>query len=171
MKRRERFLRVYSQADWFAHLMLSTCLMAAINFFDIFVQTMTRDFGSRTVDGFTLTVCWFGPPAPFRPRFFVLIALLVATPNAFKATAFNRFLASVGSAAALTSYILWWIASYLRLRNYEDFAGIQAFIHPEVKHFAYLYHGTPLDLAIAVSTAVCLVLLVDRLFTMDRGEV
>lgn len=167
MTRRERFLRIYSQADWFAHLMLSTCLLAAVNFLDIFVQTMARPTEIRG-DGYTITFCYFGPPVPFYPRFFVLIALIVATLNAFKETVFNRFLASVGSAAALTIYLLWWLASYRTFRNYENFAGIQALIHPEVKHLAYLYYGTPLDLGIAISTVVCLVLLVDRLFDGEK---
>lgn len=151
--------------------MLSTCVVAAINFLDILVQTIAESMPSRTADGFVVIHCYFGPPPPLHPRFFVLIALFIATPNAFKRTAFNRFLASVGTAAALGTYVLWWIDSFRTFRNYEDFAGIQALIHPEVRQFAYLYHGTPLDFAVALSIAVCLVLLLDRLFTMDRHEV
>lgn len=165
MTRRERFLRIYSQADWFAHLMLSTCLLAAVNFLDILSQTIGRSIPTRSADGFVLTACTFGPPPPFYPRFFVLVALLIATLNVFKRTAFNRFFASVGSAAGLTIYILWWMDSYRTLRHYEEFAEIRVLAHPEVKQFAYLYHGTPPDLAVAISTAVCLVLLLDRLFS------
>lgn len=166
MTRRERFLRIYSRADWFAHLLLSTCILAAINFLDIFVQTLAESMGTRTADGFVVTHCYFGPPASFHPRFFVLLALLVAALNVFKRTAFNRFLASVGSAAALAVYVLWWLDSYRTFINYERFAGMGALIHPEVHQFAYLYHGTPLDLGIALSIGVCLVLLLDRLFTI-----
>ena len=168
MTRRERFLRIYSRADWFAHLLLSTCILAAINFLDIFVQTILRSLPSRAVDGFVLTACYFGPPPPYYPRFFVLVALLVAALNVFKRAAFNRFLASVGSAGALITYILWWMASYHRFRNYERLDDIKVLVHPEVRQFAYLSHGTPLDLAIVLSIAVCLVLLLDRLFTMDQ---
>ena len=164
MTRRERFLRTYSQADWFAHLMLSTCLLAAINYLDVLVHSIVRSMPVRTGD-FVLTACYFGPPPPLCPRFFVLLALLLAAPNAFMRTAHNRLFASIGSASALSTYVIWWINSFHTFRNYEDFAGIQALVHPEVKQFAYLYYGTPLDLAIAISTAVCLVLLLDRLFT------
>jgi hypothetical protein len=167
MRRRERFLRRYSEADWFAHLLLSTCIVAVINFVDIFSQ-MARDVGTRAVDGYVITACHFGPPAPFYPRFFVLVALLIATPCAFKRTALSRFISAVAAAAALAAYILWWIGSYRTLRNYEDFAGIQALINPEVKQFAYLYHGTPPDLAVTLSIAVCLVLTLDRLFDGEK---
>jgi len=169
MTRRERFLRIYSRADWFAHLLLSTCILAAINFLDILAETTTRYSGSRTVDGFTFTTCHFGPPPPFYPRFFVLVALLFAALNVFKRTAFNRFLASVGSASALLTYVTWWINSFRTFRNYEEFADIKALVHPEVKQFAYLHHGTPLDLAIVLSIAVCLVLLLDRLFDGEKS--
>jgi hypothetical protein len=165
---RKRFLRVYSHADWFAHLMLSTCIVAAINFFDI-VSLMARDFETRTADGFTITACRFGPPAPFYPRFFALAALLVATPSAFKKTAGSRLVASIATAVALAFYVFWWAESYVRLRNYEYLAGIKALIDPEVKQFAYLYQGTPPDLAVALSTAVCLILLLDRLFEGEVG--
>lgn len=150
--------------------MLSTCLLAAINFLDILSQTLAPLHRPRG-DNFAGTICTFGPPPPFYPRFFVLVALLIVTLNVFKKTAFNRFLATVGSAAGLGIYILWWMDSYRRLRNYEDFADIKALVHPEVKYFVYLYHGTPLDLAIAVSTVVCLVLLLDRLFDGEKCRV
>ena len=168
MTRRERYLRIYSRADWFAHLLLSTCILAAINFLDILAQT-ARSLPIRTASRFSISVSHFGPPPPLYPRFFVLLALLFAVPNAFKRTAFNRFLASLGSAAALGTYFLWWMTSYRTFRNYEDFAGIKALVHPEVKQLAYLHHGTPLDLAIALSIGVCLVLLLDRLLTFSDG--
>ena len=167
MTRRERFLRVYSEADWFAHLLLATCLVAAINFLDILSQ-MVPEVGTHTADGFTITHCTFGPPPPFYPRFIVLVALSIATATAFKKTPGNRLVASVGSAVALGAYVFWWLASYRILRNFEDFAGIHALIHPEVKQFAYLSQGTPLDLGIALSTAVCLVLVLDRLFDGEK---
>lgn len=171
MTRRERFLRIYSQADWFAHLMLSTCLLAAVNFLDILSQTIERSIQTRSADGFVLTACTFGPLEPFYPRFFVLVALLVATLNVFKRTVFNRFFASVGSAAGLTIYILWWMDSYRTLRNYEELAEIRALVHPEVKLFAYLHHGALLDLAVTISIAVCLILTLDRLFDGEKFRV
>lgn len=144
--------------------------MAAINFVDILSQTMAeaQAAGTRIVDGYEITICYFGPPPSFHPRFFVLLALLIATSAAFNRTAFSRFISSVGSASALGIYILWWTASYRMLRNYEDFAGIQALIHPEVKQFAYLCHGSPIDLAVVLSTGVCLVLMLDRLFDGEK---
>lgn len=164
---RERFLRIYSQADWFAHLMLSTCLLAAVNFLDILSQTLTQ-LASRNDGDYWTIGCTFGPPPPFYPRFFVLVALLVAALNVFKRTAFNRFFASVGSAAGLTIYILWWMDSYRRLRNYEELAEVRALVHPEIKLFAYLHYGAPLDLAVTISIAVCLILTLDRLFDGEK---
>lgn len=148
--------------------MLSTCLLAALNFLDIFSQTIARSIPVRTDDGFVLIACYFGPPLPLYPRFFVLLALVIAAPNAFKRTAHNRLFASIGSASALSTYVIWWINSFRAFRNYEDSADIKALVHPEVRQFAYLHDGTPLDLAVAVSIAVCLILLLDRLFTMDQ---
>ena len=164
MRRREQFLRVYSQADWFAHLLLSTCVVAAINFLDIISIMAAREAHASEAARHGIFICYFGPPPPFYPRFIVLVALLIATLGAFKKTACSRFIASIGSVVALAMYVLWWISSYRTLRNYEDFAGIQVLINPEVQQFAYLYHGTPPDLAVALSTAVCLVLMLDRLF-------
>lgn len=168
MRFRERFLRVYSEADWFAHLLLATSIVAAINFFEIFSE-MAREVGSSDASGYTITSCHFGPPAPFYPRSIVLGALFLATLSAFKRTAYSRLVASIGSAVALAAYVFWWLDSYRSFRNFEDFAGIHALIHPQVKQFAYLYQGTPVDLAIALSTAVCLVLLLDRLFDGEKS--
>jgi hypothetical protein len=168
MTRRERFLRVYSEADWFAHLLLATCTVAAINFLHI-VSITAAEFalvqeGARHGS----TACYFGPPPPFYPRFIVLVALSIATATVFKKTTGNRFVASVGSAVALSAYVFWWLASYRIFRNFEDFAGIQALIHPDVKQFAYLCQGTPVDLAVVLSTVVCLVLMLDRLFDGEK---
>lgn len=168
MTRRRRFLRAYSEADWFAHLLLSTCILAVVNFVDILSILATRAAIVWEAARHGSTICYFGPPSPFYPRFFVLVSLLIATLGAFKRTAFSRCISSAGAAAALANFILWWTASYRMLRNIEDQAGIQALISPEVKHFAYLLDGTPLDLGIALSTAVCLVLLLDRLFDGEK---
>jgi hypothetical protein len=161
---RKRFARVYSQADWFAHLMLSTCIVAALNFLDVLSLMFERAAAAAEAARHGITVCFFGPPAPFYPRFFALVALLIATPYSFKKTAGSRLVASIGSAVALGFYVFWWADSYYRLRSFEAYAGIPALIHPEVKQFAYLYQGAPPDLVVAVSTAVCLVLTLDRMF-------
>jgi len=168
MRRRERFWRRYSEADWFAHLLLSTFIVAAINFLDIISIMAERTAHAREAARYGIFVCYFGPPPPFYPRFIVVVALLIATLGAFKKTAWSRFVASVGSAVALLAYVFWWLDSYQRLRNFEDLAGIRALIHPEVNQFVYLYHGTPPDLAVALSTAVCLVLTLDRLFDGEQ---
>jgi hypothetical protein len=172
MRFRERFLRVYSEADWFAYLLLATCIVAALNFFETLSETIAaaQAAGSRTVDGFTITICYVGHPPPFYPRFFILVALLVATLTVFKRTTRSRLVASIGSAIALGAYVFWWVESYRSFRNFEDFAGVKALVHPEVKHFAYLYYGTPIDLGIALSIGVCFVLLLDRLFDGEKTQ-
>ena len=163
MRRRERFLRVYSEADWFAHLLLATCIVAAINFLDVISIMAAREAEAAEAARHGWMICYFGPPTPFYPRFFVMLALVVAGVAVFKRTVRSRLVASVGSTVAVAIYVLWWISSYRMLRNFEVNAGIKALVHPEVNHFAYLYQGTPADLAVTLSTAVCLVLTFDRL--------
>ncbi|HKV37087.1 MAG TPA: hypothetical protein VJP89_22290 [Pyrinomonadaceae bacterium] len=99
-----------------------------------------------------------------------MAALLVATLTVFKRTTRSRLVASIGSAIALAGYVFWWAESYRTFLNFEDFAGVKVLAHPEVKHFAYLYYGTPSDLGIALSIAVCLVLLLDRLFDGEKTQ-
>lgn len=166
MRLRERLLRAYSDADWIAHLLLSTLIAAAINLFDILSQSIAeaQAAGTHDVDGFEITVCYFGPPTPFYPRLIVLAALSISTPAAFKRSASCRLISSVGLASAMSIYVFWWLASYRQFRNVEELAGIHFLNHPEIKQFAYLYEGTSFDLAVALSTAVCLVIMLDRLF-------
>ena len=167
MTRRELFLRVYSQADWTAHVLLATCIAATLNFLEVISQLFARaQGGTYTVDGvqFTFTACYFGPPRPSYPRFIVAVALLLATSAAFKQTVACRFTSSAGLLAAMASYVFWWFESYRTFHNFEELAGIRVLSNPEVKQFAYLYAGTPADLAIALSMAVCLMIMLDRLF-------
>jgi hypothetical protein len=164
MTRREVFLRVYSQADWIAHVLLATCIVAVINLLDVFSQMVERATAVRTVDGFEVTACYFGPPTPFYPRLIVAAALLIAVLAAFGQTVSCRFISSAGLAAAMAAYVFWWFESYQIFHNFEEFAGIRVLTNPEIKKFAYLYAGTPADLAIALSIAVCLVMMLDRLF-------
>lgn len=165
---RKRFSRVYSHADWFAHLLFATCIVAALNFLDVLSLMAERSAATTEAARHGFTMCFFGPPEPFYPRFFALIALLIGTPYSFKKTAGSRLVGSIGSAVALTAYSLWWLDSYRAFQNFESGAGIAVMIHPHIKQFAYLYQGAPPDLAVALSTAVCLILLLDRLF---EGEV
>jgi hypothetical protein len=161
---RKRFARVYSHADWFAHLLLSTCIVAAWNFLDVLSLMFERAAAAAEAARHGFTMCFFGPPAPFYPRFFALVALLVATPYSFKKTAGSRLVASIGSAVAFAAYGFWWVDSHLVFYNFEHFGGVPVLDHPHIQQFAYLYQGTPPDLAVALSTAVCLVLTLDRLF-------
>jgi hypothetical protein len=161
---RKRFLRVYSHADWFAHLLLSTCIVAALNFLDVLSLMAERAAAAAEAARHGWTMCFFGPPEPFYPRFFALVGLLIATPFSFNKTAGSRFVASIGSAVALAAYSLWWFESYRAFHNFESGAGIGVLTYPDIKQFAYLYQGTPPDLAVALSAAVCLTLLLDRLF-------
>ena len=107
MKCAARFLQRYAEADWIARLVLTTCFAAALNFGDIFTETLaaSQAAGTRIVDGYEITVCYYGPPPAFRPRFFVLLALVLATLGAFKKTVGCRVFTSVGLAGSLTIYI------------------------------------------------------------------
>ena len=72
MTRAEKFSQWYREADWIAHLVLMTCCAASLNFLEIFRQTMTAAAaaGTHVVDGYEITVCYFGPPASFYPRLY-----------------------------------------------------------------------------------------------------
>jgi len=55
-------------------------------------------------------------------------------------------------------YGLWWRQSY----RIFSAAGVNLW-SADIRHTAYLYHGTPLDILVASSCFVCLVLVLDRL--------
>jgi hypothetical protein len=118
MRRRDQLLRIYSEADWFAHLLLSTCIVAACNFLDVISIMAARAAEAAEAARYGIMICYFGPPTPFYPRFLVLVGLVIATVAVFKKTVRSRLVASVGSTVALAMYVLWWISSYRMLRSF-----------------------------------------------------
>ncbi len=154
---------------WLGRFVPITCLAATMNFAIIFVQNAkaASNAGTEVVDGYEITVCYFGPPISFYMRFFALAALAFATVGAFRRTFPRSIIATVGVAGALSAYVYWWLHSYRVFRNYADY-DIRFLNNPEVKQFAYLYLGSWLDLCVVVSIVICFVLLVDRLLTRRR---
>ena len=140
-------------------------LVATVNFGIIFIENWkaASASGTHVVDGYQVTICYFGPPVGFYPRFFVFAALLLALVGVFRRTFPRSIVATTGVAVALSAYIYWWLHSYRVFRNFSD-VEIQFLNHPEIKQVAYLYNGTWLDACVAASLVVCFVLLVDRLF-------
>jgi hypothetical protein len=163
----ERLLGSYS-GDWIAHLILTTCSAAVINFWQVLAEIFARyeRLQPRSADGFEITAC-FGPPPALYPRFIVMAALLIATLAACKRIATRRFISAVCLATALGVYVCWWIDSYRIFRNFEDlqtrFLVNVAFIQS-----ACLYGGTFLDLAVVLLISVCLVIVLDRLFDGEK---
>lgn len=164
MTRVEKFSQWYREADWIAHLVLMTCCAASLNFLEILRQTMAAAAaaGTHVVDGYEITVCYFGPPASFYPRLLVLLGLLIASVAILGRTVWCRFITAAGLTVSLGTYVYWWLHSYHVFRNFENFLD-----NGEIKQFAYLYQGTPLDVGVALSLMISLVIVLDRLI---RGE-
>jgi hypothetical protein len=169
MTRRRGFWRCYGEADWIAHLVLTTCFAAALNFVEVFSNAMAaaQAAGTHVVDGYEITVCYFGPPASFYPRLIALGGLLIATTAAFKRTFLARSACGFGLVISLGIYIYWWLYSYRSFLNFED-ARIRFVSGTEIHQSAYLYNGTFLDLGVALSLIICLVSVLDRLLDGEK---
>jgi hypothetical protein len=144
--------------------LVATCFAAVLNFGQILSQTMraASSAGTPVVDGYEITICYFGPPASFYPRLFICCSLLIATVGVFRSSFPRSMLAMFGLAGAVAVYFYWWITSYRVFRNFTD-ADIAFLNNPEIKRAGYLYQGTWLDIGVAASVVVCSVLLLDRL--------
>jgi hypothetical protein len=162
-------LRDFAEADWIAHLMLTTSFAALLNFWHLLAEVFARYEALRphSVGGFEIMVCYFGPPPAFYPRLIVLLTLLIATLAAFKRIASRRFISAVCLAIALGVYACWWIDSYRIFRNYEELQ-IPFLANTGIRQTAYLYGGTFSDLAVALLTSVCLLMVLDRLFDGEK---
>ena len=154
---------------WIGRFLLATCVAAAFNFADIFFQTMkaASAAGTNVVDGYEITVCYFGPPASFYPRFVISCSLLIATLGIFRRSFPRSPILVIGLIGALTAFIYWWIASYRVFRNFTE-AGVSFLNNPEIKQAAYLYQGTWFDISVAVSVVLFVILLLERLIDQKR---
>jgi hypothetical protein len=144
--------------------LLALCLTAGYNFSLILHETIKASGASgthTTPDGFTVTVCYFGPPIGFYPRFFVLLALLVACAGVLGRGVGGKAVSSLGVAGALSAYVYWWAASYKVFMAYSGME-IDFLNHPEISQVAYLYEGSWLDVCVAGSLLVACTLLAER---------
>jgi hypothetical protein len=144
--------------------LLALCLTAGYNFSLIFQETIKAANASgthTTPDGFAITLCYFGPPIGFYPRFFVALALLLACAGVFRRGAGGKIVSLLGVAGALSAYAYWWAASYKVFEAYSDM-GIDFLNHPEISQAAYLYGGSWLDVCVAGSLPVAFTLLAER---------
>jgi hypothetical protein len=144
--------------------LLALCLTAGYNFSLILHETIKAAGASGThitPDGFTVTVCYFGPPIGFYPRFFVLLALLVACAGVLGRGVGRKIVSSLGVAGAFSAYVYWWVASYQAFRAYSGM-GFDFMNHPEISQVAYLYEGSWLDVCLAGSLPVAFTLLAER---------
>ena len=151
-----RFIRWYADADWLAHLRLFTCLAAALNFGEIFVQSLPEPV--KELDGLVIISCRLGPPIPFYPRLFALTLLMFASVGLHNRSSLFKLISGAGLAGVLGIYGLWWRQCY----RIFSAAGIEPW-SADVRHTAYLYQGTPLDIFVVSSSFACLVLVLDRL--------
>jgi hypothetical protein len=141
----------------------------SFDFAEIFSQAMkaANAAGTHNVDGYEITVCYFGPPVAFYPRLLVIGSLSITTVAVFKRSFPRNTSGVIGLTGALSAYIYWWIQSYRVFLNFTD-AGIHFLNNGEIRQAAYLYGGTWLDICVALSVFVCLVLLLDRLLNQRR---
>ena len=140
------------------------CLTAAYNFSLILHETVKAAgaAGSHTTpEGFVITACYFGPPFGFYPRFFVALSLLCACVGVLRRGAGGRLASLLGAAGAFAAYVYWWAASYKVFKAYSGL-DIDFLNHPAVSQTAYLYGGSWVDVCLAVSLLVALVLLAER---------
>ena len=158
MTRVERLSHWFRDADWPVHLVLMTCCASCLNFLEIFRQML-----AVVAPG----VCYFGPPVPFYPRLLVLGGLLIASLAMLGRTVWCRIISATGLTVSFGTYIYWWLDSYRAFRNLENLQ-IPFLNDGEIKQFAYLYQGTPLDLAVALSLMINLVIVLDRLLQPPR---
>jgi len=156
--------RDFRTIGWIGRLLLATCVVAALNFGDILRKTMkaASSAGTHIVDGYEITVCYFGPPASFYPRFLICLSLLIAAFGVFRRSFPRSAIAALGLFGSLMTYAYWWIASYRVFRNFTE-AGISFLNNPEIQQAAYLYQGTWFDIGVAASAVICLTLILEQL--------
>jgi hypothetical protein len=141
-------------------LLLATCLAAALNFAQTFYEILKRSgaIAKQEPAGFSaVTVCYFGPPAGFYPRFLILVLLALAVIGVLRKTSPRSLLSLMGLTGALACYGYWGLDSYRVYKNLTD-AGIDFLHNPEIRQVAYLYGGNWLDVGIAAAVVVCLAL-------------
>jgi hypothetical protein len=162
-------MRSNRSISWLGRFIAATCTAAATNFADIFSQTMkaANASGTHVVDGYEITVCYFGPPLSFYLRFLVFGALLFATIGILKQTFPRRVMVVVCLIGGLIVYLYWWMRSYQIFRNFVEL-DIDFLNNAEIKQIAYLYEGGWLDVGVAISIVVLLVLSLDRLINGSK---
>jgi hypothetical protein len=152
---------------WQSYLLLVS-LYATINFVHIFLWTLyARGLASSThsADGFTVTVCYFGPPLAFYPRLFVASFIFAAALASLRRSLASRITSLTCLMAAVMVYLLWWIHSYRLLQEFSHL-GIPFLSHSEGRQVAYLIGANWLDIFVAVSLCIAFVLTAER--TLSR---
>ena len=169
MSLQELLFHRFRTIGWLGRFLVATCFAAALNFGQILSQTVkaASSAGTHVIDGYEITICYFGPPASFYPRLLICCSLLIATVGVFRSSFPRSMIAMFALVGAVAVYFYWWIASYRVFRNFTD-ADIAFLNDPEIKQVAYLYEGTWLDIGVAASVVVCSVLLLDRLLHRRR---
>jgi hypothetical protein len=160
MQIRNPLLNVRKQFGVMNGLLLNLLLIAVLNFAQIFYENYQAHSASGThtyPDGMQITVCYFGPPVGFYPRFFVFILLLTAFVSSLMKKLRYRIFSFLGVAGALSSYIYWWIASYIAFKSFSSYE-MDFMNSPEITQVAYLYRGNWWDIGLAVSLFVIFIL-------------
>jgi hypothetical protein len=101
--------------------------------------------------GFIITVCTFGPRSDLVARFHIESFLIVALIGSRLKRSRNTLLRAIGLSGAVIIYIRWWQSIFQTMRNADVTADA-------IPNFAFLAHGTFVDVAIAVGIALLVVL-------------
>jgi hypothetical protein len=109
------------------------------------IERMSRE------SGFTITVCTFGPRSDLVARFHIEFFLIVAMIGSRLKRLSSTLLSTIGLSGAVIIYIRWWQSIFQTMRNADVTADA-------IPNFAFLAHGTFVDVAIAVGIALLVVL-------------
>jgi|SRR6185503_7351937 hypothetical protein len=157
------FIDRFRSLDFLGHFLFALFIAATINFYDVFLLVLRRTNG----DGYMVSACYYAPPPAYLPRLLVAVSLLIAAVGVFLRSFPRNIWSLLGLVGALSAYGLWWSNSY-RVFLSLSAAEIDFLNNIEIRHVAYLYGGAWLDVGVAVSTFVALVLIAERFLTREQ---
>ena len=121
-----------------------------LDLYNDYVRHIEMERESRE-SGYTISHCTFGPRTELVARFYLELSLIVALIGSRLRRLRNTLLSAIGLSGAVIIYIRWWQSIFQTMRNADVTADA-------IPNFAFLAHGTFVDVAIAVGIALLVVL-------------
>jgi len=109
----------------------------------------------KAYEQYGLIVCTFGPSRDEFSRLYIELFLMIALVGSWFKGLKNTLLSVVGLTGAMIFYVLWW-------QYYFRIAEISESELTFIRHLAYLYRANYLDLCIAASNSLLILLHVRR---------